>query len=99
MRTKRPIGLLGGTFDPIHFGHLRLAEEARETLDLAEMRLVPAGEPPHRDTPRSPAQHRLAMARLAVDSNPGLRVDDIEIHHHEIGREHVLTPVTSVHLV
>ena len=81
MRTKRPIGLLGGTFDPIHFGHLRLAEEARETLDLAEMRLVPAGEPPHRDTPRSPAQHRLAMARLAVDSNPGLRVDDIEIRH------------------
>ncbi|QID16635.1 nicotinate-nucleotide adenylyltransferase [Nitrogeniibacter mangrovi] len=76
-----PVGLLGGTFDPIHFGHLRLAEEARETLGLAQMRLIPAGEPPHRDTPRSPARHRLAMARLAVAGNPGLQVDDIEIRH------------------
>jgi len=79
--TDTPIGLLGGTFDPIHFGHLRLAEEAREALGLGQLRLIPAGEPPHRDTPRSPAEHRVAMARLAVQDNPGLTVDDIEIRH------------------
>jgi len=81
MKSEAPIGLLGGTFDPIHFGHLRLAEEARETLGLAQLRLIPAGEPPHRDSPRSPAAHRLAMARMAVDGNPALVVDDIEIRH------------------
>ena len=75
----RPVGVLGGTFDPIHFGHLRLAEEARESLALAELRLVPAGEPPHRGTPRSPATQRLAMARLALTGNPALQVDDFEV--------------------
>ena len=79
--TEAPVGLLGGTFDPIHFGHLRLAEEARETLGLGQLRLIPAGEPPHRGTPRSPASDRLSMARLAVAGNPLLAVDDIEIRH------------------
>lgn len=77
--SDHPIGVLGGTFDPIHFGHLRLAETARENLDLAELRLVPAGEPPHRGTPRSPAMHRLAMTKLALVGNPALRVDDFEV--------------------
>lgn len=76
-----PIGLLGGTFDPIHFGHLRLAEEARESLGLGQLRLIPAGEPPHRGTPRSPAPHRLAMTEQAVAGNPTLVVDDIELRH------------------
>ena len=76
---KRPVGLLGGTFDPIHFGHLRLAEEAREALGLAALHLVPAGAPPHRDTPRSPATHRLAMAQLALAGNPALQVNDYEV--------------------
>ena len=75
-----PIGLLGGTFDPIHIGHLRLAEEAREALGLAELRLIPAGEPPHRGTPRCPGEHRLAMVRRAVADNPQLTVDDSEVH-------------------
>ncbi len=74
-----PLGLLGGTFDPIHFGHLRLAEEAREALGLARVRLLPAGQPPHRGAPRSTAQHRLAMAQLAVAGNPALEVDDGEV--------------------
>jgi nicotinate-nucleotide adenylyltransferase len=81
MQPEAPVGLLGGTFDPIHFGHLRLAEEAREQLGLAQVRLIPAGEPPHRGTPRSPAEHRLAMARRAVAGNPTLAVDDIEVRH------------------
>lgn len=75
----RPIGVLGGTFDPIHLAHLRLAEEAREALGLARVRLIPAGQPPHRGAPGSTAEDRLAMARLAIEGNPGLEVDDGEV--------------------
>lgn len=78
--TERgPLGLLGGTFDPIHLGHLRLAEEAREALRLERVRLIPAGQPPHRGAPGSPAADRLAMTRLACAGNPGLEVDDGEV--------------------
>ncbi|MBX3651161.1 MAG: nicotinate-nucleotide adenylyltransferase [Burkholderiales bacterium] len=73
-----PIGILGGTFDPIHFGHLRLAEEACEALDLAEVRWIPAGQPPHRAAPRVDAMHRLEMVRRAVAGNPAFAVDDAE---------------------
>jgi nicotinate-nucleotide adenylyltransferase len=73
-----PIGVLGGTFDPIHFGHLRLGEELGEVLRLEEVRLVPSGTPPHRAAPGVSAEHRLAMARLAVEGNARLRVDDCE---------------------
>ncbi|NMF88364.1 nicotinate-nucleotide adenylyltransferase [Aromatoleum petrolei] len=83
MAPKKPdasaLGLLGGTFDPIHFGHLRLAEEAREALGLARVALIPAGQPPHRDVPQSAATDRLAMVRLASAGNPGLVVDDGEV--------------------
>lgn len=74
-----PLGLFGGTFDPIHLAHLRLAEEARETLGLERVRLIPAGDPPHRDTPQSAAAHRLAMVQRAIAGNPALEVDDGEI--------------------
>lgn len=74
-----PIGILGGTFDPIHFAHLRLAEEAREALHLERVRLIPAGRPPHRGTPRSTAEDRLAMAKLAIAGNPAFEVDDGEV--------------------
>ncbi len=70
--------MLGGTFDPVHFGHLRLAEEAREALGLERVRLIPAGDPPHRAPPRSSAADRLAMARLAAAGNPALEVDGSE---------------------
>ncbi len=73
-----PLGLLGGTFDPVHYGHLRLAEEAREALDLAEVRWLPAGRPPHRQAPRVAAAHRLEMVRRAVADNPAFTVDDAE---------------------
>lgn len=74
-----PIGLLGGTFDPIHFGHLRLAVEAHEALGLASVTLIPAGEPPHRDKPVSTASDRLALARLAIHGNSTLTLDDSEV--------------------
>lgn len=73
------IGIFGGTFDPIHYGHLRLAEEAREALSLEQIVLIPSGQPPHRDAPQTPANHRLAMARLAAAGNPSLSVDPAEV--------------------
>ncbi len=76
----RTIGLLGGTFDPIHYGHLRPAEEVREALALSELRLVPARIPPHRARPRAGPGTRAALARLAAADNPSLRVDERELH-------------------
>lgn len=75
-----PIGILGGTFDPIHNGHLRLAQEALEQCNLAVVRFIPCGMPPHRDAPYASAQQRLDMVRLAVQDNPTFVLDKREIH-------------------
>lgn len=72
------IGILGGTFDPIHLGHLRLAEEVREALALEQVRFVPAFQPPHRRAPVASAQHRLAMVEEALADNPCFCVDTRE---------------------
>jgi nicotinate-nucleotide adenylyltransferase len=72
------LGIFGGTFDPIHFGHLRTAFELLQELRLAEVRFLPAGEPPHRATPLCNASHRLAMVRAATSDQPGFVVDDRE---------------------
>ena len=74
-----PLGLFGGTFDPVHFGHLRLAEEACEQLALARVRWLPAGAPAHREAPFASAAERLAMIRLAVEGNELFEVDDAEV--------------------
>ena len=73
------VGILGGTFDPIHLGHLRAAEEVREAQGLDEMRLVPAALPPHKNDAVAPAADRLRMVELAVAGAPGLRAWDVEI--------------------
>lgn len=73
-----PIGILGGTFDPIHFGHLRLAQELGQALKLDEVRFIPSGTPPHRGSPQASVADRLAMASLATRDNPLFRVDDRE---------------------
>ncbi len=69
--TPRKLGIMGGTFDPIHYGHLRIAELAREAFDLDQVVFVPNRRPVHKDNGRvSPARARLAMTELAVASNP-----------------------------
>ncbi len=74
------IGVLGGTFDPIHNAHLLLAEQAREQLALRKVLFVPAGDPWRKAFRRvTPAEHRLAMTRLAVADDPGFIVDDCEV--------------------
>lgn len=74
-----PIGILGGTFDPIHFGHLRMAEELREKLGLAQVRFIPAATPPHRASPMIDARHRSEMVRLAIRGNPAFLLDAREL--------------------
>lgn len=73
------IGIFGGTFDPVHFGHLRSACEVLEQLDLEEVRLVPCADPAHREPARASARDRLAMVELAAAGTPGLVVDDREL--------------------
>ncbi len=76
---QRAIGILGGTFDPIHFGHLRTALELYQALDLAEIRLVPCSQPVHRKRPIASPEQRLAMLKCAIANEPALTVDDSEI--------------------
>ena len=76
----RRIGLLGGTFDPVHCGHLRLAIEIRERLQLDEIRLVPAARPPLRDYPSASEEQRLTMLEIITRSFPSFVIDDRELH-------------------
>lgn len=78
--STAPIGILGGTFDPIHHGHLRLAQEALEQCSLAAVRFIPSGTPPHRDAPHASAQQRLDMVRLALQTNLAFTLDEREAH-------------------
>jgi nicotinate-nucleotide adenylyltransferase len=75
-----PIGILGGTFDPIHIGHLRIAEEVADALALQAVRIIPSGTPPHRLPPTFSAQQRLQFCELATRGNPRLQVDAREVH-------------------
>ncbi len=79
MSSKKIIGLLGGTFDPIHFGHLRCALELYQAFEMKEMRLIPSHIPPHRQTPKASADHRLQMMLLATQQTP-FSVDESEFH-------------------
>lgn len=79
----KAIGFFGGTFAPIHNGHLRLAIELREQLGLDEVRLCPSARPPHRANPGINAERRLDWVRLAIADEPGLIVDDRELRRAE----------------
>lgn len=73
------VGVFGGTFDPVHYGHLRSALELVERLQLEQLRLMPSARPPHRTPPRCSAAHRAAMVTLAVAGEPRLACDTREL--------------------
>ncbi len=73
------IGIFGGTFDPVHYGHLRSALEAKEIFGLDEVRLIPSAQPPHRQAPQASALMRLEMLKLAIQDQPGFIADTREI--------------------
>lgn len=78
--TKLKIGLMGGTFDPIHYGHLVAAEEARINFNLSKVIFIPAGNPPHKkDYKVTDSEHRYIMTALAVNSNPYFEVSRVEV--------------------
>ncbi len=79
MTERRKIGIFGGTFDPIHIGHLRLALELKEQLGLDEMRLLPCHQPPHRDAPQVSSVQRVEMLRIALQDCPELQLDEREL--------------------
>ncbi len=76
---KRATAIFGGTFDPVHYGHLRAAAEVSEKLDVSDFRLLPAGQPPHRNHTGAEAYHRLAMLELALAPYPDLTGDEREV--------------------
>ncbi len=78
-KLSEPLGIFGGTFDPVHFGHLRLAEESIGHLGLGGVRWIPAGQPPHRGTPQVTAQQRLEMVLRSTAGNARFSVDASEV--------------------
>jgi nicotinate-nucleotide adenylyltransferase len=75
----RPIGIFGGTFDPIHYGHLRTALELSQRLELAAVHFVPVASPPHRSAPLNDGKLRLRMVQAAIGGEPGFVADDREL--------------------
>ena len=77
---RGPVGILGGTFDPVHIAHLAIAEEVREALGLRIVLFIPAALPPHKvDRPVSDPQHRMAMVELAIADNPAFDASPMEL--------------------
>lgn len=93
--TKK-LGILGGTFNPIHVGHLAAAEEVRERLDLERVLFIPSFLPPHKDDEAiPPAAQRLAMVKIAIAGNPQFSLSDIEVQRG--GKSYTVDTVTDLH--
>jgi nicotinate-nucleotide adenylyltransferase len=90
------LGILGGTFDPVHFGHLDAADAARQACSLDRVLFVPAHDPPHKPAePRASAFHRFAMVALALDGRPGDHVSDMELRR--TGPSYTVTTLRELH--
>jgi nicotinate-nucleotide adenylyltransferase len=80
MEAKRRLGIMGGTFDPVHYGHLAIAQEAKYRFDLEKVIFIPCGIPPHKKEYRvSSAEHRLKMTYLAIQDNPEFEISRLEV--------------------
>ena len=77
--SNMSVALFGGTFNPIHFGHLNLASHLVDYLQLETLRLIPCASPPHRETPDVSAEQRMAMVQLAAAEQPAIIADDLEL--------------------
>lgn len=77
-QNKKKVGIMGGAFNPIHYGHLRVAEEVRMELGFEKILFVPSGNPPLKTRDLADAYHRYEMTRLSVDTNPFFDISDIE---------------------
>ncbi len=78
------IGIFGGTFDPVHYGHLRSALEVKDIFGLDEVRLIPCADPPHREQPAVTATMRLQMLELAIKNQPALKIDTRELDRYDL---------------
>jgi len=90
----RIVGLFGGTFSPIHFGHLRMAQELANALNMDEVKFIPSANPPHKDSVMVSAEHRSAMVKLAVADNPLFSVDELELARD--GRSYTIDTLISL---
>ncbi len=88
------LGILGGTFDPIHFGHLRPALEVQQALGLDEVRLIPLRDPPHRNQPLTTVNQRLLMLQAAVKGLPGFSIDTQELERN--GKSYTVETLRSL---
>ncbi|MGD2119354.1 MAG: nicotinate-nucleotide adenylyltransferase [Chromatiales bacterium] len=89
------IGVFGGTFDPVHYGHLNTAREIAQRIGLSQVRLVPLNVAVHRDQPQASAQQRLDMLRLAISDEPLLAVDERELQRS--GKSYMVDTLQSLH--
>ncbi|MEF3076246.1 nicotinate-nucleotide adenylyltransferase [Methylobacter sp. Wu1] len=87
------IGIFGGTFDPVHYGHLRSALEVKEIFGLTEIRLLPSAQPPHREQPVATALMRVQMLELAIKNQPGFIIDTRELDR--VGRSYMVDTLKS----
>jgi nicotinate-nucleotide adenylyltransferase len=90
----RLVGLLGGTFNPIHYGHLRMAQELADALHLNEVRFIPSANPPHKAAPAVPAQQRAEMVQLAIADNPLFKLDTRELSR--VGASYTIDTLISL---
>ncbi len=92
--TAGPLGIFGGVFDPVHFGHLRTALEVRELVGMDDMRMVPCRIPPHRDAPIASPQDRAAMLRIGIRGCEGLHLDERELQRE--GPSYMVDTLSSI---